>query len=218
MAVCKDITVEVGTANITVLASALNNGSSDNCSPASALTYAICRVVSPATACTNFAASLSLAQSLIPTGATFVILPVTLRVTDACGNISLCNANIRLKKTGTLAGNKSEQNSIEEVATEAVTPTVPSDIDATHGSMKCFPNPFSDDLNIDYNLASDVSKLVIKVYDNQGRLVKTNDQGESLAGYYNMRWNLSDLPSGLYHVCLEANDKCLKVERVILAK
>jgi flagellar hook assembly protein FlgD len=84
--------------------------------------------------------------------------------------------------------------------------------------MKCFPNPFSDDLNINYNLATDVEKIMIKVYDNQGRLVKTSEQGESLAGYYRMTWNLSDLPSGLYHICLEANGKCLKVQRVNLVK
>jgi Secretion system C-terminal sorting domain len=200
-----------------VPATAINNNSSDNCTSTSALSYAICRGVG----CTNFAANLSLPISLVPTGQTFVILPVTLRVTDACGNVSMCNSNIRFKKLGTLANNNST-NTLVETADSAIetppTPTVPSNIDATHGSMKCFPNPFADDLNINYNLTSDVENLVIKVYDNQGRVVRVNAQGESLAGYYQMRWNLADLPSGMYHVCLEADAKCLKVERVILTK
>jgi hypothetical protein len=219
--ICQDITATPSTnanANVTVLATQINNGSFDNCTNMSALSYAICRGAS----CTNFAASLSLPISLIPTGQTFTILPVTLRVTDACGNVNMCNANIRFRKFGTTLANNNTTTTLSETADAAIetppTPTVPSDIDATHGSMKCFPNPFADDLNINYNLTSDVEDLVIKVYDNQGKLVKVNAQGESLAGYYQMRWNLSDLPSGMYHVCLEADGKCLKVERVILTK
>ena len=84
--------------------------------------------------------------------------------------------------------------------------------------MKCFPNPFADDLNINYNLKEKVEKVVIKLYDNQGRVVHTLDQGESVAGYYTVRWTLSDLKSGMYHVCLEFNDKCQKIQRVIMMK
>jgi hypothetical protein len=60
--------------------------------------------------------------------------------------------------------------------------------------------------------------VVLKVYDNQGRVVAKNEQGESLAGYYSMRWNLSNLEAGMYHVCLEIDGKCTKTERIILMK
>jgi hypothetical protein len=54
--------------------------------------------------------------------------------------------------------------------------------------------------------------------DNQGRLVATNEIGASAIGFYQMRWNLSELSNGLYHICLETDGACQKVERVILAK
>ncbi len=221
IAICKDVTVFIGTSNISVAAVQFNNGSYDNCA-GNVLSYAVCRVISPATSCTNFASNLSLTPSMIPTGSNTVTLPVTLRVTDPCGNVATCNANIILKRVGTSANNNTTTTLAATTADSPnetpVTPEVPSDIDATHGSMKCFPNPFSDDLNINYNLTTDVEKIVVKVYDNQGRLVKMNEQGESLAGYYRMTWNLSDLQSGMYHICLEADGKCLKVERVVLTK
>jgi flagellar hook assembly protein FlgD len=84
--------------------------------------------------------------------------------------------------------------------------------------MKCYPNPFSDDLNINYNLISHANNVTLKVYDNQGRLITTHQMNEQRAGNYDMRWNLSDLASGMYHVCLEIDGKCMKMERVIMMR
>jgi hypothetical protein len=44
------------------------------------------------------------------------------------------------------------------------------------------------------------------------------EQLEQEAGFYQVRWNLSDLQAGMYHVCLELNGKCTKMERVIMLK
>jgi hypothetical protein len=60
--------------------------------------------------------------------------------------------------------------------------------------------------------------VTLKVYDTQGRLVKTMEQEAQLIGFYQVRWNLSDLSAGMYHVCLELNGKCTKMERVIMMK
>jgi uncharacterized protein YfaS (alpha-2-macroglobulin family) len=84
--------------------------------------------------------------------------------------------------------------------------------------MKCFPNPFNEDLNIQYNLTKPHENVTLKVYDNQGRLLKTMEQAEQLAGFYQIRWSLSDLKAGMYHICLELDGKCTKMERVILMK
>jgi hypothetical protein len=217
-ATVKDITVYIGTSNVTVNSTQINNGSSDNCTLTSALSFAICRNISGTC---NFAASLSLNASLIPAGSNFVILPVTLRVTDACGNVSNGSANIRLQKVGTLTNGNSATDLSTTADSQAeieTTPAIPSNIDANHGSMKCFPNPFSDNLNIDYNLTHNVSKVTLKVYDNQGRLVTQSEQGEQLQGYYQVNWNLSDLAPAMYHVCLEIDGKCVKMERVIMMR
>ncbi len=218
-AICKDIIVTIGSSNISVLATQINNGSSDNCTATAALSYAICRNIG--IVCT-YASGLSLTPSMIPTGSNFANIPVTLRVTDACGNIGTCTATIRLQRISTLAnGNTNDNNATDLSITSdskeelGATPATPSTIDATHGSLKCFPNPFSDNLNLEYNLAKAASKVTLKVYDNQGRLVTSSEQGEQLEGFYQINWNLSDLQSGMYHVCLEIDGKCTKVERVI---
>jgi flagellar hook assembly protein FlgD len=75
-----------------------------------------------------------------------------------------------------------------------------------------------EDLNIQYNLTETIETVTLKLYDNQGRLVKTMEQLEQEAGFYQVRWNLSDLQAGMYHVCLELNGKCTKMERVIMLK
>jgi Secretion system C-terminal sorting domain len=215
MAVCKDITVNgITSNNVTVTAASLNNGSSDNCTLSSALTYAICR----SSANCTFSSSVVLAASLIPSTANSVIIPVTIRVTDGCGNASTCNANVRLQRLNTTNKEEAPTNS-EPTPLEERTPLTPaSDVNTTHGSLKCYPNPFMDNLNLEYNLTKDVTNVVLKVYDNQGKLVTVSEQGGLFAGYYTMNWNLSELQAGMYHVCLEIDGKCSKVERVIVLK
>jgi hypothetical protein len=161
---------------------------------------------------------------MIPTGATQTTLTLRLRVTDACGNVSYCNSILTLKRAaGTLEGNDNNgaNASLNQESDESVisnTPAVASDVVSAHGEMKCFPNPFSEDLNLQYSLIQDEAQVTLKVYDNQGRVVRVMDQDNQLAGHYAVRWNLSDLDSGMYHVCLEIGGKCQKVERVILMK
>ena len=149
-------------------------------------------------------------------------LSVTLRVTDACGNIGTCTATIRLQKATSLSNGNAITNLSTTADSAAETtssePTIPSTIDATHGSLKCFPNPFSDNLNLEYNLAKAATKVTLKVYDNQGRLVTLSEQGEQLEGFYQVNWNLSDLQAAMYHICLEIDGECTKVERVIMLR
>lgn len=73
-------------------------------------------------------------------------------------------------------------------------------------------------MNLQYNLTQDEASVVFKIYDNQGKMVARSVQEEQLAGFYQMRWNLSDLSNGLYLVCLEINGKCTKTEKVVLLK
>ncbi len=212
---CKDITVSIGTVNVLVAANLLDNGSFDNCS---GVTFGIC---SGAT-CTSFGTTLTLKPSQIVAPAISVVLPVKLRVTDACGNISICTANITLKKVGTLTNSNSggattaQLNETSDAnLNEAV---IPSGIDASANSLQCFPNPFNSELNLNYNLNADATDVKLKIYDAVGKLVTSSEQGASLAGYYQMRWNLAELSNGLYHICLEIDGKCQKTQRVMMIK
>jgi len=214
---CKDTTITIGLTNMSLPASIFNNGSSDAC--ASTLTYAICNATAPNSMCTNFASSLTVSRSMIPASASQIIIPVRIRVTDGCGNSSVCTANLTLRKSTSMAnpGNASSNTAGTKVVTDSK-PAVESGVVTAHGDMKCYPNPFTEDLNISFNLTSNVDKVVLKLYDSTGRLVSTLDQGASQVGYYTARWNLSDLDGGMYNVCLEINDQCKKMQRVILLK
>ncbi|MFZ4542936.1 MAG: T9SS type A sorting domain-containing protein [Saprospiraceae bacterium] len=213
--VCRNLTVTIGNTNVTVPAATFNNGSADACS--GTITYAACNGAT----CTNFAYSIVFSRSMIlPSTATSIVLPVRLRVSDGCGNISYCISNVTLQKAVTLsnasANNISTINGDQNVT--SAKPTIPSTITSGHGNMECFPNPFTEDLNINFNLTSDVESATLKLYDNRGRLLQTLNQGKTKAGYYKVRWNLEELNGGLYHVCLELNENCVKMQRVIMIK
>ncbi len=210
---CKNGTATIGNTNITFSASNLNDASSDNCN--GALTYKACL----GTNCTSFTSTLTLTKLMIQTGQNQASVPVRLQVSDACANISICSTSIILKKQVAPLINGNSNNPTTIVAHEATTtPREASEVPTAHGDLKCFPNPFTEDLNLQYNLTQDVSIVTLKIYDNQGRIVAKDEQGESPAGFYQMRWNLSDLAPAMYHICLEIDGKCMKTERVVLLK
>jgi hypothetical protein len=211
---CKVADVTIGNTNVTFAASSLNNASSDNCTSPSSLTYRMCLGAT----CTTMTPTVSLMKTQIPTGQNQVSLPVKMQVYDACLNAStICNTSITLKRQGTVLSN-STSNSATTITPQDIEASEPSAVSAVHGDLKCFPTAFTDDLNLQYNLTTDVENVVLKVYDNQGRVVAKNAQGEQGAGFYQMRWNLSDLAPAMYHICLEIDGKCMKVERVIMLK
>jgi len=216
--VCKNLSYALGTTNTVVSASAFNNGSSDNCTAAGQLSYAVCNATTNAN-CTNFASSFAFSRTMIPSASSSAVVNVNLRVMDACGNFGTCVSSVTLTRAGSLEKTTGSSKTVtgNTKVTDAK-PAVPSDVVAGHGEMKCFPNPFTEDLNISYNLTKDVDKLVLKLYDSTGRLVSTLDQGASRAGYYTARWNLVDMDPGMYNVCLEINEQCTKMQRVIMLK
>jgi hypothetical protein len=93
----KTADVTIASANITVPSSAFVQSCTDNCGGVCA--YASCRNDTPS--CTNFASSISLTPSLIPAGQNSVTLPVLVRATDVCGNVSYVTASIVLRRQGT---------------------------------------------------------------------------------------------------------------------
>jgi len=219
VAVCKDITVAIPLtqSSVTVPASSFNNGSYDACSALTASSFSICNANSNAN-CTNFTTSLSFSKTSVPVSGAY-IQNVRIKVVDACLNTSYCTAKITVVRATSMENSSLPNNaSATSDSPNGIKSAVPSEVVTAHGDMKCFPNPFADELNINYNLTNRVERVVLKLYDNQGKVVSTIDQGESVAGYYSVRWNLSELKSGMYHVCLEFNNKCQKVQRVLMMK
>lgn len=65
-------------------------------------------------------------------------------------------------------------------------------------TLHLFPNPATDQINIQFNLEL-MGNVTINVIDNSGRRVKTF-QKEGRFGVNTMIWNISDLKEGIYHV------------------
>ncbi len=82
--------------------------------------------------------------------------------------------------------------------------------DATDFKVVAYPNPYSDDFNLDINTASEES-LEIKIYDMMGRLIATNQAKE--ADLHELRFG-EHYASGVYNVIITQGEN-VKTLRVI---
>ena len=78
--------------------------------------------------------------------------------------------------------------------------------------LSCYPNPFSNHLNINYLVAENNQKVFIAVYDIYGQLVAEIANGVHDAASYKISWNGNDqrglkLPNGTYFVRMISQNK-----------
>jgi hypothetical protein len=83
-------------------------------------------------------------------------------------------------------------------------------------STSSFPNPFNPVTTINYTLPTD-EKVVIRVYDILGREIALLVNEEKSAGTYSMRFDASNLASGIYFYSIKAG-KFNQVKKIVLAK
>ncbi len=86
-----------------------------------------------------------------------------------------------------------------------------SGINEMHGDkgsvLNAFPNPFSEQLYISYNLQKPVSALVISVKDMEGRVLHKITGMPVSAGRHIIEWTAGGLRSGIYMIVLEGTDE-----------
>ena len=79
-----------------------------------------------------------------------------------------------------------------------------------------FPNPFNPATTIQYQLPAD-AKVTLKIYDVLGSEVTTLVNEEQEAGYKEVKFNASNLASGMYIYRLQAG-KYLSMKKMMVVK
>jgi len=104
-----------------------------------------------------------------------------------------------------------EQDAFIAVNVTASNP-IPDDYYLSEG----YPNPFNSQVRLSYGLP-ETGLLKIGIFDITGREVTTLINQEQVAGRYNVTWQASDYPSGLYMIKMEAGS-FRSVREVVLVK
>ncbi|MEA1875459.1 MAG: T9SS type A sorting domain-containing protein [Bacteroidota bacterium] len=69
--------------------------------------------------------------------------------------------------------------------------------------LDCYPNPVSIQVNIEYHLSS-AGPVLISLIDSSGKLVRSLDQGEKIAGSHQSFLDVADLIAGLYYLRIQS--------------
>jgi hypothetical protein len=80
-----------------------------------------------------------------------------------------------------------------------------------------YPNPFNPNTKIDIDVPFDC-KLMLKVFDINGREIQTLINETKQAGYYTVDFNASSLASGIYLYQFSINNVQFAIKRMILVK
>ena len=79
-----------------------------------------------------------------------------------------------------------------------------------------FPNPFNPMTTLSFGIPND-GNVSVNVFDVNGRLVSTIQNGFMSAGSYEIEWNGNNQPSGMYLIKLQFNNE-IRTEKIMLVK
>ena len=104
----------------------------------------------------------------------------------------------------------------KELKQENADNSISSDPEESYFKTKNYPNPFNPTTTVNYTLKS-ATHVKITVYDRLGReVVVLVDESQS-EGEYNIEFNGSNLPSGIYFYRIKTSEK-IEVKKMVLAK
>ena len=83
-------------------------------------------------------------------------------------------------------------------------------------SINQHPNPFNPSTIISYRLA-EKAQVILRIFNLQGRLIKTLENGQKQPGNHKVFWKAVGMPSGLYYFVLKTGDKTA-IKKGILIK
>ncbi len=80
--------------------------------------------------------------------------------------------------------------------------------------VKTYPNPASDHVYINYMLA-DNGKVILEIFNSDGRIITGFSPGWLPSGEYNYRWETSNIPPGMYILRILQNNS-LVTDKIII--
>jgi hypothetical protein len=125
----------------------------------------------------------------------------------------------------TLAATGFASNAKIRIVPGADVPPSPPEADAPAGTLQlpssfalhtAYPNPFNPSTDISYAVA-DAKRITVKIYDILGREVVSLVDRVQEPGEYTIRWNASNIPSGIYFVRMNT-ESFNAVQKLMLMK
>jgi len=86
----------------------------------------------------------------------------------------------------------------------------------TTESVKAFPNPVVDFFSVDFTLKRDADKLVINLFDAQGRVVKELFSGYAHKGENTLSFNKANLGAGTYFLVINKGTDSLLHKKIVV--
>jgi hypothetical protein len=130
------------------------------------------------------------------------LLSIIFRVSD---NFSADATEVLLKKLrlneGTIQENVATAVLSNLVAVEEANQKMPE----SYTLNQNYPNPFNPVTTIQYGLPKE-SNVTIRVYDIEGKLIKTLIEAHQGAGYHAIQWNAAGYPTGIYFYRIQVDN------------
>jgi hypothetical protein len=77
-------------------------------------------------------------------------------------------------------------------------------MERSHPKLDIWPNPLQTETNLSFNLPAD-SKIILEIYDQNGRSRGILVDEYRAAGRYTLHWNRGNLPSGIYYLRMKTS-------------
>ena len=78
------------------------------------------------------------------------------------------------------------------------------------------PNPFSNWTSIPLEIQTNNENVILKVFNNQGKLITTLFDGKMIKGLNQVTWESSGFPSGIYYCILQSGDAVMTRKMVLV--
>ena len=82
-------------------------------------------------------------------------------------------------------------------------------------TLECYPNPVKGNVLVNYHITV-ANDITISLYNVFGQLVKRLDKGYKLPGDYNIPFDASELPSGIYTCSLQLSTKAYSIKIAVI--